>query len=137
MGSRADFYVGIGNQAEWLGTLLNNGDVWHTPLEIIIQESQIMYEELVIEHLKNNNGIIKDDGGKWPHKWQDSLMTDYSYIFDKHHEQVFMHQAGCDYLLNPLKIIQGYGLIESFTLLERPAFPIMLKLKEGATLSYG
>jgi hypothetical protein len=121
--SKCDFYIG----SEWLGSLLKNGDVWHIPLEILIQESQVLFEELVIEHLEKNNGIIKDNGHKWPHNWEDSLMTDYNYIFNLEKEEVYMHQMGVEFLIRPIKILQGYSLTNSFTQIQNIKFPKMTK----------
>lgn len=126
MGTKADFYVGIGPDAEWLGSILNKGDVWHIPLNILIQVNQVMFEELTLGFLNNNNGIIADRGDKWDHPWADSRMTDYTYMFDYAREKVLMYQAGIDYLVDPIKVFRGTSLNESIELFGTPKFPIML-----------
>ena len=71
MGTKADFYVGIGEDIEWLGSIYNNGDVWHIPLNILIQINQSMFEELTLDFLNKQNGIIADQGDAWNHPWAD------------------------------------------------------------------
>ena len=81
MGTRADFYVGRGKEAEWLGSITWDG-----------------YPEGVLEHFQN----LKDEGSYraavrrffdarddvtlpeegWPWPWEDSTTTDFSYAYD-------------------------------------------------------
>lgn len=129
---KADFYTGYGSNSEWLGSLLKNGSPWYIPLEVLIQVNKIMFEENTLEFLRKNDGYIRDDHDPWPHEWEDSQLTDYVYIFNPHHGKVYLYQPSNDYLLDPVKIVQGYSIIDSFTGLETPQFPKM-KLKVKAS----
>jgi hypothetical protein len=125
MGIKADFYVGIGPEAEWLGSIFKNGDIWHIPLNILIQVNQIMFEELTLDFLKEHDSVIADRGDKWDHPWADSRLTDYSYIFDPNLEKVLVYHSGIDYLSDPLKVLQGYPMDECKELYGTPKFPTM------------
>ena len=127
MGTKADFYIGIGANAEWFGSLLQNGDPWHIPIEIFIQVNRIMFEELTLDFLKKCNGVIAQNKDKWPHIWSDSRVSDYSYIFYPGHEKVYMYQMGCELLFDPVKILQGFSIMESNSYLDAPIFPLMRK----------
>jgi len=126
MATKADFYVGIGPDAEWLGSIFNNGDVWHIPLNILIQVNQIMFEELTLEFLQTKDSVIADRGDKWDHPWADSRITDYTYMFDIAREKVVMYQSGVDCVTDPIKILQGCSIMECTELYGTPKFPIML-----------
>lgn len=122
--NNADFYVGI-TSADWIGSIIIDGDPWHIPTDILIQVNQTMFEELAIDHITFKNGYLPDRGEKWPHPWADSRMSDYVYIFDERHEQVLMWEMGAKYLVSPLKIVQGYSIEESIMLYVEPRFPLM------------
>ncbi len=126
MGTKADFYVGTGNDMEWLGSIFKDGDVCHIPLNILIQVNQTMFEELTLDFLKKSDSVIADRGDKWDHPWADSRITDYTYMFDTAREKVVMYQSGVDYVTDPLKILQGYSIMESIELYGTPNFPTML-----------
>ena len=126
MGTKADFYSGLGSKRDWIGSLSNNGDIWNIPLEILIQVNKSVFEELTLDFLRDQDGILPDLGDPWPWMWADSRCTDYSYIFLPEHEKVYMAQ-GCDILVDPVKILQGESLIEANVMLGSPTFPIMDK----------
>lgn len=94
MGTRADFYVGRGESAEWLGSIAwdgypsgvagkkfggSAGDVAHCPLFTATTEAA--FRSAVAEELASRqDGTIPEQGWPWP--WDDSGTTDYSYAFD-------------------------------------------------------
>lgn len=121
MGTKADFYVGMGEKSEWIGSLLRDGNVWNIPIDIFIQVNQTMFEEMALEFLYEHDGITD----KWPHPWADSRMSDYAYIFYPEHEKVYMSLAG-EILVDPVKILQGQSMIEANVFLGEPKFPLML-----------
>ena len=124
---KADFYVGVGQDAEWIGSVSNFGEIYQIPIEIFIQVNNIMYEEKVFEFIKLCNGIIGQHPCKWPWPWEDSRMTDYSYFFIPEHEKVYASIEGNE-LIDPIKILQGYSLLEASTGLGVPEFPNMKKI---------
>jgi len=126
MSTKADFYSGLDSKWSWLGSLLYNGDVWNIPSDIFLQVNKTMYEEMVLDFIRQGNGIVHEGRNTWPWMWADSRCTDYSYIFLPEHEKVYMVQ-GQGILVDPIKIIQGESLIEANANLGAPTFPIMKK----------
>ena len=122
---KADFYVGMGRDAEWVGSVHKCGEIWALSTEILIQVNKTMYEESVVEYINLCEGIVANHVCQWPWAWADSRMTDYSYIFIPEYEKVYMSIEGGD-LIDPIKIVQGRVLSESITHLGPPMFPLMI-----------
>ncbi len=82
MGTRADFYVGRGKEAEWLGSIAWDGypeglDAPH----LLAATAEPHYRHEVERFLaKRNDATLPTDGWPWP--WDDSNTTDYAYAFD-------------------------------------------------------
>jgi len=106
MGSRADFYIGM-NNPKWIGSISRNGHPWNIPCRLLIQNNIVMYEEIVIDFLANNNGFIKSIGNSWPWPWENSKLTNYSYFFKRSHNMVYAYSMVDKTVFNPLKIMQG------------------------------
>jgi hypothetical protein len=94
MGTRADFYVGTGKDAEWLGSLAYDGYRIHEMTKEAISESLDNMEcweiksaasekafRFAVERLlrMNKSATLPTDGWPWP--WEDSCTTDYAYCF--------------------------------------------------------
>lgn len=117
MSSKADFYCGN----EWIGSVSKNGDIWSIPYEIIMQISKELYIEEVIKFIESKNGILDE----WPWDWEDSRMTNYTYIFDTNNYKVYFCIEG-GRLYDPVKIKQGYGLCDSLAEIDQFKFPKMI-----------
>lgn len=85
MGTRADFYVGRGADAEWLGSVGMDGypsgvfgpDCDDLPAEL----DEAGWRAYVARHIASEgHGTTPDQGWPWP--WDDSGTTDYAYAFD-------------------------------------------------------
>lgn len=94
MGTRADFYVGTGPDAEWLGSLAfdgyridkmkekhaddtpDNAECW----AIKTATAEQAYRDAVANLLKLNDDATTPDQG-WPWPWENSHTTDYAYAF--------------------------------------------------------
>ena len=86
MGSKADFYVGRGTGAEWLGSIFWDGLPAGIPLEIRTAKDEGTYREQVERLLGvRKDGVTAKDG--WPWDWDTSHRTNYAYAFDR--EQVW------------------------------------------------
>lgn len=122
--TKADFYIGVGQDAKWVGSVERDGYPDAIPAEILIQINEIMFEELVVEFLQSRRpySFIASEGDKWPWLWSDSRMTDYAYIF--FHAKVVMSQFGKE-MIDPIKIVQGEDLLAADLRLYPPCFPIM------------
>jgi len=105
MGTRADFYVGRGKGAEWLGSIAwdgyptgiagkkhgtANGDVTTSPILTATSE-EVFRAEVRAELASREDGTTPDRGWPWP--WNTSHTTDYAYAFDdgKVHASCFGH----------------------------------------------
>lgn len=83
MGTRADFYVGRGLDAEWLGSIAWDGYPGGIDDQILHVEDEGAYRRLVKQFLQDRDsgdGTFPEMGWPWP--WENSKTTDYAYAFD-------------------------------------------------------
>lgn len=83
MGTRVDFYVGRGEQAEWLGSYPWDG----YPHGVFDANEQLPDDEqgwrawvAHFLHKNSDRATLPEHGWPWP--WDDSGTTDYAYAFD-------------------------------------------------------
>jgi len=84
MGTRADFYVGRGPNAEWIGSIAWDGYPTGHPAPLIPITDEVKYRAKVAEIIRGEEGgggTTPDQGWPWP--WENSNTTDYSYAFDE------------------------------------------------------
>ena len=80
MGTRADFYVGHGKDAEWLGSIAWDGYREGIPPVILHAVNETFYRNAVCAFLAaSSSGTTPDQGWPWP--WDDSSISDCSYWF--------------------------------------------------------
>jgi len=83
MGTRADFYVGRGKDAEWLGSIAMDGyphEPGH-PVALLHITDRAKYRRAVRKILREVRHATTPDQG-WPWPWENSQTTDYAYAFD-------------------------------------------------------
>lgn len=85
MGTRADFYIGRGNEAEWLGSIAWDGhpdSVFGEASELSdgAEVDAVTWRRWVSEYIGREDGTTPDLGWPWP--WDDSRTTDYAYALD-------------------------------------------------------
>jgi hypothetical protein len=81
MGTRADFYVGRGEKAEWLGSIAWDGYPDGIAQKLLRSKSEEDYRFNLKEFFKErDDATLPEDGWPWP--WEDSNTTDYAYAFD-------------------------------------------------------
>ena len=80
MGTRADFYIGRGKDAKWLGSIAWDGMPEHIPVEILTAKTKAAFTRR-LKVLKERDDWTSPSMG-WPWPWDDSHTTDYSYAFD-------------------------------------------------------
>lgn len=111
MGTRADFYVGRGSDAEWLGSIAFDGyrvaemkqdgikgnDDYMACWSIKTASNESGYRTAVSQLLALNDDATTPDQG-WPWPWEDSQTTDYAYAFDG--ERVWVSRYGREWF-NP------------------------------------
>lgn len=81
MGTRADFYVGRGVDAEWLGSIAWDGYKDGIPAELLSLTDEAAYREAVAAFITGRkDGTTPEMGWPWP--WDTSHTTDCCYTFD-------------------------------------------------------
>ncbi len=83
MGTRADFYVGRDQNAEWLGSVAWDGypSGIEEDTKALEATQEAEFRALVAELLaKREDATLPERGWPWP--WNDSATTDYAYAFD-------------------------------------------------------
>lgn len=82
MGTRADFYIGRGAHAEWLGSIAWDGyPDGLTRTGVLTAETKETFRTAVTAMLvSRDDGTVPAQGWPWP--WNNSHTTDYSYAFD-------------------------------------------------------
>lgn len=81
MGTRADFYLGRGQSAEWLGSIAWDGYPSAIDDQVLFAVSPESFREQVAAFLSGRDDATTPDMG-WPWPWDDSGTTDYAYAFD-------------------------------------------------------
>lgn len=78
MGTRADFYIGRGKKAIWIGSMAMDGYPDGIPNEIFKISNPNEFQYVVKGFLlAKDNATFPESGWPWP--WKDSRTTDYSY----------------------------------------------------------
>lgn len=81
MGTRADFYVGCGPSAEWLGSVAFDGYPSGMPKALLTASTEAEFRAVVEKELSGRSDATYPADG-WPWPWENSGLTDYSYNFD-------------------------------------------------------
>lgn len=82
MGTRADFYIGRGKKAIWIGSIAMDGYPDGIPNEIFEISNEDEFRNVIKGFiLGKDDGILPKAGWPWP--WIDSRTTDYSYSLYK------------------------------------------------------
>lgn len=80
MGTRADFYVGRGANAEWLGSIAWDGYPDGIDDAVLTAKEEDNFRLAVGAFLASRKDATTPDMG-WPWPWEDSRTTDYAYGF--------------------------------------------------------
>jgi hypothetical protein len=80
MGTRADFYVGRGESAEWLGSIAYDGYPEGEPGGLLKIGDEAKFRKRVATMLTRRDDSSRPEDG-WPWPWEDSRTTDYAYSF--------------------------------------------------------
>src|SRR5216683_7943050 len=83
MGTRADFYIGRGAAAEWLGSIAYDGHPYpeNAGDAILHAATETEFRAAAAARIAaGDDGTTPDMGWPWP--WTDSRTTDYAYAWD-------------------------------------------------------
>jgi hypothetical protein len=93
MGTRADFYVGRGPKAQWLGSVAYDGHPENFKGIIYAPKNEKEFEKAVLAELADrDDATLPKDGWPWP--WRDSHLTDYTYAWDEGTVWITAHVQG-------------------------------------------
>jgi hypothetical protein len=89
MGTRADFYIGRGASAEWIGSIawdgypggVGGGKKTQHGRAALASTSADEFRKHATAFIENREDGTKPAYG-WPWPWEDSNTTDYAYAFD-------------------------------------------------------
>ncbi len=81
MGTRADFYVGRTEEAEWLGSIAWDGYPEGMPAYVAEAGSEEEFRAAVAGLLAEGDSNTTPEMG-WPWPWENSGTTDFAYAFD-------------------------------------------------------
>lgn len=82
MGVRADFYVGRGPAAEWLGSIAWDGSPSGLPASLFGAHDEHDFRSRVAAIRGEARDHFTSTGDGWPWPWKDSRTTDYAYAWD-------------------------------------------------------
>lgn len=101
MGTRADFYVGRGAEAEWLGSIAWDGypvGVFTGSDGLVLGiDTEDWWRGEVAKFIERRSDGTKPEMG-WPWPWSDSGTTDFAYAFDEGQVWVCGFGSGWDAL---------------------------------------
>jgi len=82
MGTRADFYVGRGKTAEWVGSIAWDGYPEDKDLHPLFRTTdEASFRAAIADLAKSRDDFTLPKDG-WPWAWTDSHTTDFAYAFD-------------------------------------------------------
>ncbi len=96
MGTRADFYIGKGKDAEWIGSIAWDGCRDGIDKQILNCESSAAFRHAVESFFANRDDVTLPEQG-WPWPWNTSSTSDCSYWFfnDQVWDEFQDHYAPC------------------------------------------
>jgi hypothetical protein len=131
MRNNCDFYtMDKEGNLEWIGSLFTDGSPFDLGVDLWfhVNKDQFINRVYDILAVRMEDTALRELDEEWPWHWQDSQMTDYTYIFDECMGKVYMCELG-GRLLDPVKIIQGMDVIGADIGYGKVKFPNMLENK--------
>lgn len=81
MGTRADFYMGRGEDAEWVGSIAWDGYPTGIPDELLKATDESEYVRAIKGFFASRDDVTLPEEG-WPWPWENSATTDYAYALE-------------------------------------------------------
>lgn len=82
MGTRADFYIGTGPTAEWIGSTSYDGDPRGLGLHPLKAKSEAEFRAAIEAILADPHLMVTRPSEGWPWPWETSHTTDWAYAWD-------------------------------------------------------
>lgn len=80
MGTRADFYIGRGEQAQWLGSVAMDGYEWEGEGSALMKATTPEEFRAAVAAIQDDREDFTSPAEGWPWPWDDSRTTDYAYV---------------------------------------------------------
>ncbi len=82
MGTRADFYMGRGEEANWYASIAWDG--YPDGIDAAVLEATTVpeYRDALAAFLKTRDDVTYPEAG-WPWPWETSHTTDFAYAYDE------------------------------------------------------
>lgn len=81
MGTRADFYIGRGENSKWIGSIAWDGYPDGIPDDLLASETVDDFTKAVNSFFSDRDDVTLPDMG-WPWPWETSHTTDFVYAID-------------------------------------------------------
>ena len=106
MGTKADFYVGRGPTAKWVGSVKYDGYTWVEKPKCALMNAKTEKQFLaaVTKLPKTEEYYFIEVKNGWPWPWSDSGTTDYAYFFQDGKVYVSSWDAQC---YPPVEYVDG------------------------------
>jgi hypothetical protein len=121
MGTRADFYVDNRGDMTWLASMFKDAHPWNIPIIVLAQVNPTMFAEHLFDWL--DESAIDYQDTEWPWPWEDSRLTDYSYIMDDERGKVVAYSMKEKIIFDPLIVSVGEDLKTAKIASAVPNFP--------------
>ena len=123
MGTRADFYIGRGQTAEWIGSKGFDGYPNGMPIDLICAVTEQQFRDSLETFQRKDDWTDPSQGWPWP--WETSHTTDCIYAFDA--ETVWFCWFGAEWTELSEYLSLSDKAIEELDLPKQPkdAFPDM------------
>ena len=83
MGTRADFYLGRGLEAKWVGSIGWDGYPDGLDEAVLTATDEVGFLKALKAFFKERDDVTDPKKHGWPWPWEDSNTTDYAYAFDE------------------------------------------------------
>lgn len=81
MGTRADFYIGTDQNAEWLGSIAWDGYPDGIEPRLLRAKNKRQFKAALKKFFSERDDVTLPEMG-WPWPWDDSRTTDFAYAWD-------------------------------------------------------
>ena len=124
MGTRADFYIRNGDHGEWLGSIAWDGYEWENGNFPLTEAETSEDFRAAVQDIAIGRQDFTDPIEGWPWPWATSHTTDYSYVFNEGHVDIYcfgckklsVDEEGVNYDENEEEWFPNMTAIQSVTL---------------------
>lgn len=81
MGTRGDFYIGRGTEAEWLGSVAFDAYPHGVDAAVLKAKDEASFKAALTDYFQPRDDVTLPEMG-WPWPWETSHTTDFAYAFD-------------------------------------------------------